>query len=328
VTGALLALLSAASFGLNNAMFRRGVLSGSVLQALAVTVPLGVPLFALGCLIFGAFGALSGLPITAWAWMSAAGVTHFVIGRYGNYRATRAMGAALSSPIQQLSVLVALVLALIFLGENLTPLRAAGIVLVLFGPIIILRERSDRPRTHGKPHFDVKYVEGFTWGLVCAAAYGSSPLLIRFGLEAGLEGRNIRDSIAGGLISYTAASLAIGLILLVPGNAAHVRALDPRAARWFTASGLFVFVSQLFRYMALAVAPVIVVQPVQRTSVVFRVIFAWALNRDHEVLTVPVLVGIGISLIGVLALTVSTEFVLAVIPLPDAVAAIARLTWP
>ncbi len=328
MTGALLALISAASFGLNNAMFRRGVLSGSVLQALAITVPLGVPLFALGCLFFGAFGALGSLPPAAWAWMSAAGVTHFVIGRYGNYRATRAMGAALSSPIQQLSVLVALVLAFIFLGEFLTPLRTAGIVLVLFGPVLILRNRANRVSSQQKPAFVVRYVEGFAWGLVCAVAYGTSPLFVRFGLEASLESHGIRDSIAGGLISYTAASLVIGLIILVPGNAAHVRALEPTAARWFTASGAFVFFSQLFRYMALAVAPVSVVQPVQRTSVVFRVIFAWALNRDHEVLTVPVLIGIGISLIGVLALTVSTEFVLAVIPLPDAVAAFARFTWP
>ena len=309
-------------------MFRRGVLSGSVLQALAITVPLGVPLFALGCLVFGAFGAFGGFAPASWAWMSAAGITHFVIGRYGNYRATRAMGAALSSPIQQLSVLVALVLALIFLGESLTPLRAAGIILVLFGPIIILRGRSDRNETQSKPRFVVKYVEGCAWGLVCAVAYGTSPLFIRFGLEAGLDGGNIRDSIAGGLISYVAASLVIGLILAVPGNVAHVRALDPTAARWFTASGVFVFVSQLFRYMALALAPVSVVVPVQRTSVVFRVIFAWLLNRDHEVLDLPVLVGIGISLLGVIALTVSTESVLAIFPLPDAVAGLARLSWP
>ena len=328
MTGALLALLSAASFGLNNAMFRRGVLSGSVLQALAVTVPLGVPLFAAGCLIFGAFGALGALTPTTLAWMSAAGVIHFVIGRYGNYRATRAMGAALSSPIQQLSVLVALALALIFLDEHLTPLRAAGIVLVLIGPIVILRARATKPKAYANPVFVVNYVEGYFWGLICAAAYGTSPLFIRLGLEAGLEAHGIRDSIAGGLVSYLAASLVIGLIMLLPGNFTHIRTLEPTAARWFTASGFFVFLSQMFRYMALAVAPVSVVQPVQRTSVVFRVIFAWALNRDHEVLTAPVLVGIGISLIGVLALTVSTEFVVSALALPDTLAGLARLSWP
>ncbi len=332
MTGALLALLSAASFGLNNATLRRGVLTGSVLQALAVTVPLGVPLFALGGLAFGAYGALGGFAAESWAWMSAAGVVHFVVGRYGNYRATRAMGAALSSPIQQLSVLVSLALALVFLGESLTPLRAIGILLVIFGPIVILRERPGRAPAQRQPGFVVNYVEGCAWGLVCAVGYGVSPLFIRYGLaggfDTGLYGGGIRDSIAGGLISYLAASLAIGLILAVPGNVAHVRALDPTAARWFAASGFFVFLSQFFRYMALALAPVSVVVPVQRTSVVFRVIFAWLLNRDHEVLSLRVLAGIGISLIGVMALTISTEVVLALFDLPDAVAGLARLSWP
>ena len=45
--GAVLAALSAASFGLNNAMTRRGVLTGSVGQALAIGVPIGVPMFFL-----------------------------------------------------------------------------------------------------------------------------------------------------------------------------------------------------------------------------------------------------------------------------------------
>jgi len=198
--GALLALASAAFFGLNSAATRRGVLKGTVLQGMAITVPLGVPLFATGCLIFGAFGALGALTPTTLAWMSAAGVMHFVIGRYGNYRATRAMGAALSSPIQQLSVLVALALALIFLDETLTPLRAVGIVLVLFGPIIILRARQTKPKEHADPVFVVNYVEGYFWGLICAAAYGTSPLFIRLGLEAGLEAHGIRDSIAGGML--------------------------------------------------------------------------------------------------------------------------------
>ena len=145
------------------------------------------------------------------------------------------MGAALSSPIQQLSVLVSLVLALIFLGESLTPLRAAGIILVLFGPLIILRGRSGRRETHSKPRFVVNYVEGFAWGLVGAVAYGVSPLFIRFGLAGAVYGGGIRDSIAGASpLSAPKApktrhpsankgtpSLVIGLILAVPGNIAQ-----------------------------------------------------------------------------------------------------------
>ena len=47
--GALLALASAATFGLNNAAVRRGVLTATVLQGMAITVPMGLP-FVLACM--------------------------------------------------------------------------------------------------------------------------------------------------------------------------------------------------------------------------------------------------------------------------------------
>lgn len=122
--------------------------------------------------------------------------------------------------------------------------------------------------------------------------------------------------------------MVVAAILLLPANAARLRAPDRVAARWFAASGLFVFLSQMCRYMALAVAPVSVVVPIQRLSIVFRVLFSWMLNRDHEVFGLRVLLGIGLSLIGVLALTVGTEFVLALVPLPDTLAEFARWRWP
>ena len=43
--------------------------------------------------------------------MILAGLVHFVIGRYGNYKATQLLGSTLSTPIQQLSIVLALVLA-------------------------------------------------------------------------------------------------------------------------------------------------------------------------------------------------------------------------
>ena len=45
VLGAIFAILSAASFALNNATVRRGVVSGTPIQAMAVSVPLGVVCF-------------------------------------------------------------------------------------------------------------------------------------------------------------------------------------------------------------------------------------------------------------------------------------------
>lgn len=322
--GALLSLLSAAMFGMNIATLRRGVLAGSVLQALAITVPAGVPLFAIGCLAFGAFDSFLGLSLAAWGWFAAAGIVHFVVGRYGNYRATRALGAAQSGPIQQVSLLLSLALAVVFLGETLTTLRMIGIVLILIGPIIIVRGAASKGVVKTRAGQRLNYVEGYSWSLVCAAGFGSSPLLIRFGLEGG----GIRESIAGGLASYIAATVVILAIVAVPKNIAHVRSLDLKTAGWFTATGVLVFISQMLLYMALALAPVSVVSAVQRTSLVFRTLFSWLLNRQHEVLGLSVLVGIGLSALGVMAVTVSVDLLLNLIPLPPAIADILRYTWP
>ncbi|MBT8100260.1 MAG: DMT family transporter [Gammaproteobacteria bacterium] len=321
--GPLLALASAACFGLNNAALRRGVLTGGVLQAMAITVPLGVPFFLLACALFGGFDSLADFSLPSWAWLTLAGVVHFVIGRYGNYRTTRALGATLSGPIHQLSVPIALVLALLFLDEVLTPLRLAGFLLVMTGPLVAVRGSNKRKQKQKTEHFEPHVGEGMVWGTVCALGYGSSPLFIVKGL--GPE-RSIVDSLAAGLVSYSAAAIVVLVLVAIAGGAAYMRSLDRTARNWFAASGFFVFLSQMFRYMALAVAPVTVVVPIQRLSVVFRVIFSWLINRDHEVITGQVLLGIAISLLGALALTLSTDIVAAV--LPESMAWLVTLSWP
>jgi drug/metabolite transporter (DMT)-like permease len=321
--GALLALASAATFGLNNAAVRRGVLTSTVLQAMAITVPMGVPLFALACLLFGGFQALAGFSKAQWLWMILAGIVHFIVGRYGNYRSTKAMGANLSSPIQQLSVPISIVLAIIYLGEVLTPLRLIGFIMVMVGPVIMLRRNKGEGVRKSASGFIPHFAEGFMWGFVSAFAYGASPLFIMMGLESG---GSMIDSIAGGFISYSSATVVVLILLIFAGGARFMSSLDGTAAKWFVASGGLVFFSQLFRYMSLAVAPITVVVPIQRLSPVFRVVFSWLLNREHEFFGFWVLLGIFISMLGAILLTLSTELVAGV--LPASWGPLLRLSWP
>ena len=99
-----LALLSAATFAFNNASLRRGVLTGSVAQAMAITVPLGLPIFFVAALLSGMLWVLTDFSRNAVMLLSAAGVVHFLWGRYCNYRATRAVGTNLAAPVQQVLV--------------------------------------------------------------------------------------------------------------------------------------------------------------------------------------------------------------------------------
>ncbi|MBD3677918.1 MAG: EamA family transporter [Rhodobacteraceae bacterium] len=305
--GALLAFASAAFFGLNNATVRRGVLKSTVLQGMAITVPLGVPLFVGFALAMGGFEAMADWPVSTFGWMTAAGIVHFVIGRYGNYRATQTLGATLSTPVQQLSILIALVLGFIFLDETVNLVNVLGILLVVFGPMMLVRRRKAATQAGKAKGFEPDYLSGTFWGAVCAFGYGTSPLLIAVGL--GAEG-DLADSVAGVLVSYVAASVVVAVLVLMAGGRSYMGGLDRASIGWFLLSTLFVALSQLFRYLALAVAPVAVVVPIQRLSVVFRLIFNALINREHEVFDGWVIFSILLAVLGAAALAADTVILL------------------
>ncbi len=329
--GALLALLASATFALSNVTARRGVLTGSVLQALVVTIWLGVPVFVVAALAAGQFGAIAKFPLPSMVYLVLAGIVHFVIGRYCNFRAISAIGVNLAGPVQEFSLLVSLALAVWLLGEVLTGLKILGIVLVLLGPAIILRvlraERraADAGKTVAPPtEFQPRFAEGYAFAAVSALAYGVSPILVR----AGLRGTDPGTAIAGGLVSYVVASLIVAPILFRQATRRDVLALRLPAAKWFTVAGIVVCLSQMVRYMALSIAPVTIVAPIQRLSVIFRLLFGWMINRDHEAFGPGVLGGMLVSLIGALALTLDTGFILSLVPLPDLVIEVAGWRWP
>jgi uncharacterized membrane protein len=337
VLGGLLAVCSAATFAFNNASVRRGVLTGTVGQAMAITVPIGVPLFFLAALVTGHLATVTSFSTQALAALSAAGILHFVWGRYCNYRATMAIGTNLVAPVQQVNLIFTLCLAIWLLGEQLTVLRILGIALVVIGPGITSRAKPDGAKDRDvsehkitpidaekPPAFEPRYAEGYLFSLLSATGYGLSPILVR----VGLEGRGLSASFAGGLVAYMAATVVMGLILLWPGNLRNALAINREAARWFTLSGVLVFLSQMFLYMAMSVAPVTVVSPINRLSMLFRLYFSRWLNPQHEVFGGSVIVGTVVSLAGAVALSLSTDLVRSLVPLPDALLAVLQWHWP
>ena len=57
------AALGAFTFSLNNVMLRRGVVTGSVLQGMAVTVPIGAVSFAVMTAALGALDQIAVFPV-------------------------------------------------------------------------------------------------------------------------------------------------------------------------------------------------------------------------------------------------------------------------
>jgi uncharacterized membrane protein len=329
VLGAFLSMLAAITFALNNATSRRGVISGTVVQALAITVPMGVPLFLILVLVFGQWDVLGQLSMESIFWLSCAGIIHFVWGRYCNYRAAKAIGANLMGAASQSDILFTLALAMIVLDEKMTPMRVLGIALVLCGPLITMvgdlkKAKAQQDALAAKGGFQPKYVEGYIFAFLSGTGYGVSPIFVRLALRDTDPGA----ALAGGLVSYLAASVVVAFLLLLSGQFAHARQVDRKATLWFVISGVTVMASQMFRYMALSIAPVSVVQPIQRLSLLLRFFFGWLINREHEVFSGKVWLSTIIALIGALLLTFTTEQVIAWVPMPEGMVAFLRMEWP
>jgi hypothetical protein len=84
----------------------------------------------------------------------------------------------------------------------------------------------------------------------------------------------------------------------------------------------------MFAFMAFAVAPISVVMPVLQLHLALRFWLARILNPQHEIFGNKMLMGTACSLLGGLALSLDTEFFLALVALPAAVVDVLRWTWP
>jgi len=204
-------------------------------------------------------------------------------------------------------------------GENAPDAAAAESIAVVESAAPATAAANEPPAA-----FQPRYAEGYAFALLSATGYGLSPIFIRLGLEH----RGLGASMAGGLISYLAATAFMALVLQWPAQLRQAMAVKPEAAKWFTFSGVMVCVSQMFIYMALAIAPVTVVSPINRLTIVFRLYFSRMLNPQHEVFGGKVILGTVVSLVGAVILSLSTDMVTSLLPLPDAVATVLKWHWP
>ena len=312
--GVLYAALGAFTFALNNVAMRRGVVTGSVLQGMALTVPIGGLSFLVMTIAFGELHQLVVFPMAALTWLACQGVVHFVIGRYCNYKSNQLMGVNLTAPVVQLQVPFAMMLAVVMLHEKFTVLQAIGSALMLGGSFITQgiagtgKRKASAPSTAAVP----RVFSGTIFGLGAAMCYGSSPLMAR---QAFLDAPDISTA-AGGCLAYTAATLFFLLILLKPGSWDDIKSMKRENLPWFLSSAVLVAISQAFVYASLAVAPLMVVTPILQLSLVFRLFLSQLINRDHEVMNTAVVIGAFTAVLGSILVSLDTDELTTLLDLP------------
>ena len=315
--GAIFAIFSAATFALNNVAARRGVITGTPIQGMAVTIPVGLLGFVPLALVAGWATHFPHLPARSIAWMAGVGLLHFGLGRYCNYRANQAAGVNLTAPVIQLQVFVSVVLAVIVLGEPCTVLQLLGGVVMVAGALLTQRQPMKPASAAGSDKrgghvFVPRRTAGYTFATLAALAYGTSPIMAR----TALAHTDPLTGIFGGVISYGAATAAMLVFLVSPTLRRNLRALHRENLRWFVYSGIFVALAQGLFYSALSIAPIMLVAPLMQLSLVFRFGFANTLTPHHEVFGWHVITGSALSLLGAGAVSIDTNQTLHALHLP------------
>ncbi len=275
--------------GLNTAIVRRSVLRASAYDGIVLSIGLSVPIFAALTLVSGQFARIG--DFTGWQYLALAvgGVLNFLGGRLSQFYAIQAVGANLTAPMRVLSALFGAALGITLLGEQVGLLRGVGIALLIAAPLIAFA----RPPTVQLG--SLRIARGIVWGLLSAATYGGSTVILRWALaDSGL-------TLLGALVAHGAAALILAASLAIPARARSLRAIDRPAARLFLGVGLIMTLAQVLRFAALESEDAAVVAPLTETMTFFGLGAAFLLNRRTEAFNPLVLLGMVLAAAGAIA---------------------------
>lgn len=288
------AIIGALAFAFDAIVTRRAVIKVSNAAAgVMISAPLSVPFFLIILTAIGQIGSIFSFSWQSYAWLSTAGILHFVVGRSLNYTCVQLVGANRTNILRRVSPLVAVVLGVSVLGEPLSWQLIIGVLLITGGVVatgLNLQTLRDHSLTSGIPR------KAILFGIGTGLAWGISPILIKLGLgESG-------SPVAGALIAYLAATVVLSISLLNRDRRTALVSMPGRAVAFFCLSGLLSSTAQLMKFIALSMAPASVIAPLFSMSPVFAIVLAFLLNRKLEVFSPTVIMATIAAIAGAILL--------------------------
>lgn len=287
-----LALLPAVLWGFSPILSKRGMAGGgSSLQASLVVVAVDTTLYGLALLVTTGLAVSAGLEPAAVGLFVAAGVVGTALGRLAVFVGVDRVGASVNSAVISTRPLFAGILAVGLLGEPVTPVTVAGIVVVVAGLALLALSRGGDV-TGWQPR-------DLLFPLAAAVAFGVGNVARKWGLDA-FDGVSVLQAVA---LNEVGALVALGSYGLV---ARREDVLDaPRDTYvYFAGSGTITAVALLSLFAALEIGRVVVVDPLAATAPLFTAVFAAVLLRDLERVTGRLIGGAVLVVVGVVLIVV------------------------
>jgi len=291
-TGLILAIIAAVSFSAGIVLVRKTAgEAGESFSVTAISVFVGIPFFAIAIIASGEWSQLIGISWRAVALLGSAGIIHFIFGRLLGYNAFRLIGANRATVYTMTNRFYTVLFSALFLGEEITYYIVFGVLLMFAGAVLITLERKGgKEKRKGLSRDEVK---GILLALAAALCWGVTPILIKPGVA------EIGSSSAGAFVSYCAATVAMGLLLLNGQRRKQLTQLPfKKSVLPMATAGAFTAGGQLLYYTALGMSPASVVTPLLSIQVLFIFFFSFLINRRIELFTPKVFIGMGATLAG------------------------------
>lgn len=191
-------------------------------------------------------------------------------------------------PVDKTSTVLTILLALIFLGEGITLLKTAAMVLILAGTWLMIEKKQSRePVSAGR---------GWFWYAAGSAVFASlTSILGKVGVSG--IGSNL-----GTAIRTTVVLVMAWTMVFVAGKEKKVHTVPRRELVFLGLSGLATGASWLCYYRALQDGPASVVAPVDKLSILVTVAFSFLVFGEK--LSRKAVLGLALNVAGTLLMLV------------------------
>ena len=191
-------------------------------------------------------------------------------------------------PIDKSSTILTIILALIFLGEPISWLKAAAVVLIGIGTFMMIEKKADTEQKQEKKSW-------LLYAVLSAVFASLTSILGKIGID-GVES-NLGTAIRTGVVLIMA-----WLIVFIKGKQHTLKDIPKNELGFICLSGLATGGSWLCYYKALQDGLASVVVPIDKLSILVTIVFSYVVF--HEKLTRKALIGLLLIVGGTLLMLV------------------------
>jgi DME family drug/metabolite transporter len=281
----LFALSNAFFFALHNMLTKKGLKYSNpptaVLTSLLVNV---VVLWAVSFLF---------LPVRLLTFSGAllfvlVGIFQPGLTRLLTYKSVETVGVAITDPLRATTPMFSTFLAIVLLGEQMTPAIFFSTLLIIAGITLL----SLRDKLAAK--IKMRYI---LYPLLASFIAGSSQIIRKFGLES------MPHPVLAAAVTATSSLAVVSTIMWFTGRRQMILNLDRRCLPFYLAAGLAISFGMVAIYYALDLGRVVVVIPLSSTGPFFTLLLTATFLKGVERVTLKIALGAALIISGVVLLT-------------------------